>query len=353
MTPRPVRAGAMAEYETVCNMQSISLARSEHRPKPSGWRDQLRDAFRDAGSLLAFLGLESNDPALTRFPMLVPRAFAGRMQPGDPADPLLLQVLPDRRENEQVTGFVADPVGDTDSRTATGVLHKYQGRVLLVATGACAVHCRYCFRQDFPYAGNYAGRKQWDPALEYIAAASEVEEVILSGGDPLMLPTRRLEQLTNRLAEINHVRRLRIHTRLPVVLPDRVTERLTGWLAGLPWPVVLVLHANHAREFDRQVDHALHRLRSAGVHLLNQAVLLAGVNDSSQALAELSRRGLEAGVMPYYLHLLDRVAGSARFEIDQHRACELVDTLRRELSGYLVPRLVREQAGAPYKLPIL
>lgn len=340
-------------------MQTDSLARSAIRPKgldessAPKWRQQLRDAFRDANSLLRHLGLPEDDPEIRRFPMLVPQVFANRMKRGDPNDALLRQVLPDRRETQSVAGFVSDPVGDRDSRQARGLLHKYHGRVLLVSTGACAVHCRYCFRQTFPYATNHAGSDHWKAAVAYIAAHDEIDEVILSGGDPLMLSTEQLEQLTGQLAQIGHLQRLRIHTRMPVVLPDRITPRLLGWLEGLPWPVVMVIHANHANEFDVQVDCASKKLREAGVHLLNQSVLLAGVNDCFESLSELVRRGLDAGILPYYLHLLDRVAGAARYETGEEKARRLVDRMRRELSGYLVPRLVREQAGAPYKLPIL
>lgn len=335
-------------------MQSDSLARSPTGPKRSDWRNQLRQAFREPGALLSYLDLPADEEAETSgFPMLVPMALARRMETGNRQDPLLLQVLPDRRENDSVAGFSSDPVGDTASRASRGVLHKYHGRALLVATGACAVHCRYCFRQAFPYATEHAAAGQWQDALAYIAGRADLEEVILSGGDPLMLPTRRLEQLTTALARIPHIRRLRIHTRLPVVLPDRVDEHLLRWLANLPWPVVIVIHANHAREFDESVDAALSRLRRVDAHVLNQAVLLAGINDDANVLAELARRGFDAGALPYYLHLLDRVEGAARFDIRAADAVTLMERLRQELSGYLVPKLVREQAGAPYKLPIL
>lgn len=356
MTPRPCGRGDdfnNADYD----MQSTSLARSASAPKPPAtpgpWRDQVREAFRDAGALLDFLGVAANAPEIRKFPMLVPRAFAARMEPGNPHDPLLLQVLPDHDENRMTDGFVADPVGDRESRQARGLLHKYHGRVLLVSTGACAVHCRYCFRQSFPYAANHAGFDQWKAAVDYIARDRQIDEVILSGGDPLMLSTRRLEELTSQLAKIDHIHRIRIHTRLPVVLPDRVTDRLLEWLGQLPWPVVMVVHANHANEFDSRFAQAASRLRGCGVHLLNQAVVLAGINDSVEDLRNLMVRGLDTGILPYYLHLLDRVAGAARYEVDEAKASLLVDQLRHDLSGYLVPRLVREVAGAPYKLPIL
>jgi L-lysine 2,3-aminomutase len=336
--------------------QSGILARRHLKPKPNDWRKQIRDAFRQPGELLDFLGLPQSSPpavVLPAFPMMVPRAFAARMRPGDRQDPLLLQVLPDEREHEQEVGFVADPVGDTASRRSPGLLHKYRGRVLLITTGACAIHCRYCFRQAFPYQSDRASAGHWQPALDYIAARAGIDEVILSGGDPLMLSTRQLEILGDGLRGIGHIKRLRIHTRLPVVLPDRVNENLCNWISNLPWPVVVVIHANHAAEFDGSVDQAMIRLRNAGATLFNQTVLLAGINDRAETLIELMERSFAAHVIPYYLHLLDRVAGAARFDSDQKHALTLLEAMRVQLSGYLVPRLVREQAGAPYKLPIL
>lgn len=336
--------------------QSAILARRGSEPKQSGWREQIRSAFRTPTALLDYLGIEADGSGRAfkpGFPMLVPQAFAARMARGDRHDPLLLQVLPDPAEAEPAAGYVADPVGDAAARQARGVLHKYQGRVLLITTGACAVHCRYCFRQAFPYATENAGSRQWDEAVTYISGRRDIEEVILSGGDPLMLPTRQLEALTDRLRSLPHVRRLRLHTRLPVVLPDRVTEYLCRWISSLPWPVVVVIHANHANEFDASVDQALKNLRNAGAHLFNQSVLLAGINDDLESLLALMQRSFSAHVIPYYLHLLDRVAGAARFDCDQRKALELHDAMRVQLSGYLVPRLVREQAGAPYKLPVL
>jgi EF-P beta-lysylation protein EpmB len=335
-------------------MNGDSLARTAFTPKQIGWREQLKGAVREPSQLLEKLGLPTTDePQSSRFPMLVPQAFIDRMQPNDRRDPLLLQVLPDSSESQAAVGYSDDPVGDRASAASHGVLHKYRGRVLLVTTGACAVHCRYCFRQAFPYAGENVGGGRWRPALDYIAGDESIEEVILSGGDPLMLPTRRLRELTTELARVPHIRRLRIHTRLPVILPDRVTANLLDWIERMPWPVVTVIHANHANEFDAPVAHAIGQLRSKGAHVLNQAVLLAGINDSADALAELMRRSFDAGALPYYLHLLDPVSGAQRFESDESHALAMMETLRRELSGYLVPRLVREVAGEPYKLPVL
>lgn len=336
--------------------QSPIVSRRTMRPKQSPWREALRQAFRQPDELLEFLGLPRQEPEgspAPRFPMLVPREFVRRMEPGNRRDPLLLQVLPEQSELEDIQGFVSDPVGDRDSRQARGLLHKYAGRVLVISTGACAVHCRYCFRQEFPYGTEHAGADRWQAAVRYIASQSDIREVILSGGDPLMLSTAHLKAFTDQLAGIGHVRRLRLHTRLPVVLPARVNETLCDWISSLPWPVVTVIHANHANEFDDEVDRAMADLHEAGASLFNQTVLLAGINDTSGALIELMERSFSARVVPYYLHLLDRVRGTARFDCDRQHALALHETMRVQLPGYLVPRLVREKAGAPYKLPVI
>lgn len=341
--------------------QPHSLARSEDS-EPAGnvasdfgrdWRLQIRTAIRSPSTLLAFLDLPLEPEPDFKFPMLVPLAYARRMRRADRSDPLLRQVLPDADENQHIEGFRSDPVGDLSSRRAPGVLHKYRGRVLLISTGACAVHCRYCFRQEFPYVEERAPGRRWQEAMAYLRAHPEIEEVILSGGDPLMLSTRQLDDLTRQLGELPHLRRLRVHTRLPLVLPDRVTPALLTWIERLPWPLVMVLHANHAAEFDPEVDRALSMLRASGAHLLNQAVLLRGVNNQAETLLTLMQRSFAAGALPYYLHLLDRVRGAQRFEVDPAQALALMEHLRRELPGYLVPRLVKEEAGMPYKTPLL
>jgi EF-P beta-lysylation protein EpmB len=316
------------------------------------WKHELRDAFRDIDALLAFLGLSGSDVDVANasaFPLLVPRSYAARMRHGDARDPLLLQVLPVAAENVDAPGWLLDPVGDLARTRSPGLIHKYRGRVLLIATASCAVHCRYCFRRHFPYAEELAARDHWNAAVTEIAADRSIHEVILSGGDPLSLATAKLRELTDALATIPHVRRLRIHTRWPIVLPQRVDADLLAWLRQLPWPVVVVVHANHAREFDTEVGEALQLLRRAGATLLNQSVLLRGVNDSVAALVELSRALGDHSVMPYYLHLLDRVAGAAHFEVDPRYARQLVRQLRAELPGYMVPRLAREDAGRQSK----
>ncbi|MFC4528276.1 EF-P beta-lysylation protein EpmB [Dyella halodurans] len=325
-------------------------------PAAADWRELWRDAITNAAELLQAAGLGHRADLLpvddAGFALRVPRGFVARMRQGDPADPLLLQVLPRAAEHDQVEGFTTDAVGDLPAKAGQGVLHKYSGRALLVASGSCAINCRYCFRRHFPYGDEIAAAGQWRKALDHVRQDPTITELILSGGDPLSLATAKLEELTQGLQEIPHVVRLRIHTRLPVVLPERVDRALMDWMAQLPLQKVVVLHANHANEFDASVDEACARLREAGATLLNQAVLLRGVNDNADALAALSERMFAAGVLPYYLHQLDRVRGAAHFEVDDSRALALVEELRQRLPGYLVPKLVREVAGEASKTPL-
>jgi len=321
------------------------------------WQEGLREAVTDPAELLAALGLDPalRGPALeaaSRFPLKVPRPFLARMARGDASDPLLRQVLPAAAELEESAGYVSDPVGDLDSARAPGLLHKYAGRALLVATGSCAIHCRYCFRREFPYGEQLASSGRFREALRAIAGDASLEEVILSGGDPLSLSNARLAELGAGLEAIPHVRRLRIHTRHPVVLPERVDDGLLAWLGGLRLRVVMVIHANHAAEIDGEACAALSALSGRGVLLLNQSVLLRGVNDSVGALQALSERLAEVRVLPYYLHLLDRVRGAAHFEVPEDEARALVEGLRTRLPGYLVPRLVREVPGERSKTPV-
>lgn len=324
-------------------------------PAPD-WRQLWREAITDPAELLELLGLDALAPQLPRddagFALRVPRGFVARMRHGDPRDPLLLQVLPQLAELEDVEGFSTDAVGDLAARESQGLLHKYEGRALLIASGSCAVNCRYCFRRHFPYGEEMAAAGQWRQALAHLHGDPSITELILSGGDPLALATSKLEELTCGLAELPHVTRLRIHTRLPVVLPNRIDETFLGWLSALPLQKVVVLHANHANELDEAVDAACAGLRAAGATLLNQAVLLRGINDREDALIELSERLFAAGVLPYYLHQLDRVQGAAHFEVDDDRALALVEAMRARLPGYLVPRLVREVAGDTSKRPL-
>jgi EF-P beta-lysylation protein EpmB len=317
---------------------------------PARWQHILAEAITDPAELIAALNLDPTWlPAARRaaalFPLRVPRGYVRRMRVGDPHDPLLRQVLPLGDELIATPGYGLDPVGDLASRAAPGVLHKYHGRALLVTTGACAVHCRYCFRRSFPYGEHAVTRSQWHSALEYLRQDPTIGEVILSGGDPLSLSDARLRECVADIESIPHVRRLRIHTRQPIVLPERIDAAFTEWLASVRLKKVMVVHVNHRNEIDESVTDALARVAKSGVTLLNQSVLLAGVNDSVSALQELSESLFAAGVVPYYLHLLDRVQGAAHFDVPEVRARQLVNKLTAQLPGYLVPKLVREIPG--------
>jgi EF-P beta-lysylation protein EpmB len=287
------------------------------------------------------------------FGLRVPRGYLRRIPKGDPDDPLLRQVLPLGAELLAAPGYGPDPVGDAAATARPGLLHKYRGRALLITTGACAVHCRYCFRRQFPYGETRIGAAQWGQIRAYLEADPGIDEVILSGGDPLVLSDQRLAELVQRLDAVAQLKRLRIHSRVPVVLPERIGPGLLAGLADSRLRRLLVLHANHPRELNAEVAAALAALREAGIDLLNQSVLLAGVNDREAILAELSERLFDCGVLPYYLHLLDRVQGAAHFAVDEAKAKALMQSLRARLPGYLVPRLVLEQAGAVSKTPLV
>jgi EF-P beta-lysylation protein EpmB len=324
------------------------------------WQQDLRRSITDPAELLTALGL---DPALvaparnasSAFGMRVTRSYLARMRRGDAHDPLLRQVLPLADELIETPGYAADPLLEHEATRAPGLLQKYAGRALLITTQACAIHCRYCFRREFPYSAQQdaaeEGGTRFRAALDAIAGDTSIEEVILSGGDPLSLSDARLTKITDALCRIPHVERIRVHTRQPIVLPSRVDGGLVAWLRAIRRPTVLVLHVNHPNELDSDVRIACAKLRDAGATLLNQSVLLRGVNDSVETLADLSRGLMDAGVMPYYLHLPDRVRGTAHFDVPEAQAQRLVETLGTRLSGYLVPRLVREVPGAPYKVP--
>jgi EF-P beta-lysylation protein EpmB len=318
----------------------------------------MKEAIRDVGELCRLLDLppefEAQAAQASRlFPLFVPRPFLARMRRGDPNDPLLRQVLPLGAETAAAEGFTLDPVGDSSATLSPGLLHKYQGRVLMVTTGACAVHCRYCFRRHFPYETAPRSLEDWQPAIRAIEADDSIHEVILSGGDPLTLVDRLLAELVERLAEIPHLQRLRIHTRLPIMIPQRVNGALIDWLTTNRLTPIFVIHANHAAEIDGEVAAALARLADAGIPLLNQAVLLRGVNDDVDALAELCERLVNLRVMPYYLHQLDRVAGAAHFEVPVERGQQIIAELRCRLPGYAVPRYVQEIRGAAHKVDLV
>ncbi|MHB1951013.1 MAG: EF-P beta-lysylation protein EpmB [Acidiferrobacteraceae bacterium] len=322
--------------------------------KTSAWARELADSVREPEELLRLLDLTDLCAANPGdFPLQVPRSYIRRMRPGDARDPLFLQVWPDGRECADVAGYTVDPVGDRACSAAPGVLRKYPGRALLTLTGACPVHCRYCFRRHFPYALENPGGQHWPETVACLRADSDLREVILSGGDPLMLRDERLAALVSDLEGIAHLRRLRIHSRMPVVIPSRVDPALCAWIARTRLRVTVVLHVNHAQEIDAEVIAACRALAGAGATLLNQSVLLRGINDSAEVLDDLSEALFAAGVLPYYLHLLDRVAGAAHFDLPEATARRIYADLAARLSGYLLPRLVRERAGHPSKTLIM
>lgn len=321
---------------------------------PAPWQRELALAIDSLGQLEAELQLPAGilaggAGALPAFPLRVPRGFVRRMRRGDPRDPLLLQVLPLARELAPRRGFVADPLEEAAAARSAGLLQKYHGRALLITTGACAVNCRYCFRREFPYAGSSVTPAGLSAVLAGIRRDESLAEVILSGGDPLTLGNERLQWLLTGIAAIGHVRRIRIHSRVPVVLPERVDAGLLATLANCGRPVVLVLHANHANELDESVAVATAQLAGSTAALLNQSVLLRGVNDDVAVLGRLSERLFEIGVLPYYLHQLDPVRGAAHFRVGDRRARRLLGQLAAQLPGYLVPRLAREIPGLPAK----
>lgn len=321
------------------------------------WQKLLATAITDPLALLQILELDPKQVVIPSamqegFSLRVPHGFVARMKKGDYHDPLLRQVLPLQEEQAVFAGFTKDALNEAATNPLSGLLHKYQGRVLFIVTGGCAIHCRYCFRRYFPYEENGLGGKNWDPALSYIAKDTSIYEVILSGGDPLIVPDKYLKKLVTKIAEIDHVKILRIHSRLPIVLPERITDELLECLSQSRLRAVLVTHCNHSQEIDASVAGAAQRLRQSGVTLLNQAVLLKGINDSVVTLTALSERLFEIGILPYYVNLLDRVQGTAHFDVTVEHASQLLWGMMQGLPGYLVPRFVREQPGAPCKLPI-
>ena len=326
------------------------------RRKPrhaTAWQAVLADAVRDPSELRRLLDLPPG-PAATdgRFPLLVPRPYLARIRRADPQDPLLLQVLSRPEEDVSTPRFSADPLGESAVRQGPGLLGKYPGRSLIVTTGVCAVHCRFCFRRHFPYPTPESESEALDQALAHLAADTSLREVILSGGDPLTLADCRLAELAQRLARIRHLRRLRVHTRMPIVIPQRVTPDLITWLRETRLTPIMVVHVNHPAEIDRAVADALGRLVDAGIAVLSQTVLLREVNDRADVLAELYQRLIDLRVMPYYLHQLDRVAGAAHFEVPESRGRALVAQLRARLPGYAVPRYVREIPDATSKIAL-
>jgi EF-P beta-lysylation protein EpmB len=322
------------------------------------WQEELADLVTSPQELFELLHLDPCEldnayRASESFPLRATRAYVSRIVPGNPNDPLLRQILPLGGELDAVPGYVADPLQESHANPLPGLIHKYRGRVLFVVAPQCAINCRYCFRRHFPYQDNTPGRNQWQAALDYIREDNTIEEVIYSGGDPLVVSDRQLAWLSREIAAIGHVKRLRVHSRLPIVAPNRITEQCLEWLSLPDLQTVMVIHCNHAQEIDQYVAEAMGRLKQAGVTLLNQTVLLRGINDDSETLANLSEALFRAGVLPYYLHLLDKVAGAAHFAVSEAAASALYQSLLARLPGYLVPKLVRETPGAASKTPVL
>ncbi|MFB9886505.1 EF-P beta-lysylation protein EpmB [Balneatrix alpica] len=338
----------------------ITQSLSNGQPLPlidqpsSRWQEEMRTVIRQPAELLQLLQLDPGllpaaEQAARLFPLRVPRPYLQRMQPGNPQDPLLLQVLPLGLELQSVPGFASDPLEEANSNPLPGLIHKYASRVLLIANGACAINCRYCFRRHFPYEDNNPSRAEWQPILDYIQAHPEVNEVILSGGDPLANSDSRLAALITALEALPQLSRLRIHSRLPVVIPSRVTPELVQILGQSRLKVVLVSHINHPQEIDAEVCTQLSKLRQAGVHLLNQAVLLKGINDQLSTQVALAEALFAADILPYYLFVLDNVAGAAHFAISDSQAEQLHLQLQQKLPGFLVAKLAREVPGRPHK----
>ena len=326
-------------------------------PSREDWLAQLADVITSPDELLQLLELDQNETLLAGgearrlFALRVPRAFVARMEKGNPDDPLLKQTLTSREEFIAAPGFSTDPLEEQNS-VVPGLLHKYLNRALLLVKGGCAVNCRYCFRRHFPYAENQGNKRNWQVALDYIAAHPELDEIIFSGGDPLMAKDHELEWLIGQLEALPHIKRLRIHSRLPIVIPARITDALVSRFARSRLQILLVNHINHANEIDEAFRSGMARLRQAGVSLLNQSVLLRGVNDNARTLADLSNALFDAGVMPYYLHVLDRVQGAAHFMVEDDEARQIMRELLTLVSGYMVPKLAREIGGEPSKTPL-
>lgn len=320
----------------------------------SDWKAELSNSVTSIDQLLKQLGLNANDlnasqQAARDFAIKVPQPFVQLMEYGNPNDPLLKQVLPIKSELNIDANFSTDPVDESNYNPVSGIVHKYRRRVLMIISPNCAINCRYCFRRHFPYNENRQSKQQWLKALDYLKQRPEINEVIYSGGDPLAANDQFLHWLTAEIESIKHIKRLRIHSRLPVVIPSRVDDHLISWLGNTRLKPTFVMHINHSNEIDTALGEAVERLTKVGVKVLNQAVLLKGINDSSQQLIDLSEKLFDIGIMPYYLHMLDPVQGASHFNISKHCAVEIYRQLQAELPGFLVPKLVQERAGETSK----
>ena len=324
----------------------------------SDWKAELSNCISSIDELLNQLGLKAEDlnateQAASQFPIKVPQPFVKLMEYGNPKDPLLKQVLPITSELQVNSNFSTDPVGESSFNPVPGIVHKYRNRVLMIISPNCAINCRYCFRRHFPYEDNRQSKQQWLKALDYLKTKPEINEVIYSGGDPLAANDNFLSWLTGEIESIKHIKRLRIHTRLPVVIPSRIDDPLLNWLSNTRLKTTVVLHINHANEIDTALSHGVDRLKQAGILVLNQSVLLKGINDNSHQLICLSEKLFDAGIMPYYLHMLDPVQGASHFDVPEAQAVEIFNQIQSELPGFLVPKLVQERAGETSKSLIL
>jgi EF-P beta-lysylation protein EpmB len=324
----------------------------------SDWKAELSHCVSSIDELLNQLGLNADDLSATEqaaidFPIKVPQPFVQLMEYGNPNDPLLKQVLPISSELTIDSTFSTDPVDESNYNPVPGIVHKYHNRVLMIISPNCAINCRYCFRRHFPYDENRQSKQQWLEALDYLKTKPEINEVIYSGGDPLAANDNFLRWLTAEIESISHIKRLRIHTRLPVVIPSRIDDQLLNWLGNTRLKPTFVLHINHANEISTELSQGVDRLKKIGISILNQSVLLKGVNDCSQALIGLSEKLFDTGIMPYYLHMLDPVQGASHFDIPKDQAVEIFSQIQAELPGFLVPKLVQERAGETSKSLIL
>ena len=320
----------------------------------SDWKAELSACISSTEQLLSQLGLSCKDltaaqQAAATFPLKVPQPFVDRMAYGNPSDPLLQQVLPIKAELVESPNYIADPIQESQYNPVPGIVHKYRNRVLMIVSPNCAINCRYCFRRHFPYEQNRQSKKQWITALKYLRDRPEINEVIYSGGDPLAANDHFLSWLTKQIETISHIKRLRIHSRLPVVIPSRVDTQLLDWLSNTRLKPIMVLHINHANEIDSKVQLMVEKLKHVGINVLNQTVLLKDINDSAAALISLSEKMFDSDIMPYYLHLLDPVQGASHFDIPPEKARQLYREIQAELPGFLLPKLVREIAGETSK----
>ncbi len=318
------------------------------------WQEQLAQAIQQPNELLEYVGLMADSigyshQGIKQFPIRVPHTFANRIKQHDPDDPILRQVFPYIDEENGKTGFIKDPLSESGVQPVQGLLQKYKNRVLSITTGACAIHCRYCFRRHFPYLDSTASGNNWESGLEYIKNDLSINEVILSGGDPLTLSDRRLTEICSALSQIKHIKRIRFHTRLPVVLPARITTTLLKQITAHYKSLIFVIHSNHANELNNEVSSIIKLLQEFGILVLNQSVLLKGVNDSVASLINLSERLVANNIIPYYLHLLDPVANAAHYDVTAEQAQKLINEMQSSVSGYLIPKLVKEEIGAVSK----